>query len=624
MSTVNWLRGSWATAPTGWTLVILPEGYTQEELGKGLFDDDVRELLATLFRTAPFSHQDMQWLINVAMVRIPSANTGNTIKLSDAAPRTSPFGTAFGALYGRDYYTDPATGKKAQIKRSLYGDDDKVTTLVHEELGLKAASGILVIVNNTELDGGSGGRVGWFSKTGNWPRTAVHELGHQAFGLDDEYEYQVSRTDPPRSFPGDEPAAVNVSKESSVAMLKWRALLTVPPVLVPTTVTSATCIRNHPTRTPLQPGDPPVPAGAVGAFEGAARYSCRVFRPSRTCLMREHDAPFCRVCETTIRADVGHYLLSQGAHFLARNGEWTYVQPYTQGQEARLLAYHSGTGRYAVSRSGSYFQPYRRADGTPPLVSAQPDIGAGAIDTGWTTLLPFTLNGTRHYLGHALSTGRWGTYELAAAGNRLTKVGDAPSGTALTHVLPAPLPGPPHCVGYNTLTGEATLFAVDAGGGAPTPLRTMQWEPGHTALVTVPAGNEVFVLAYRIITGEVVIRRVTTAGSTRTFVSPPFFWRVEHTHLALAEIHGRPYVLRYSALTGEATLHHFRKDGTGLDVVCGLRPAPGPGGLITLGVGAMIMGRVTIPSGTSGTSEEIFFYDSTSQTIRLYGVRPSR
>src|SRR4029450_3813529 len=90
---------------------------------------------------------------------------------------------------------------------------------------------------------------------------AIHEIGHSAFGLADEYGGDGSATPP------GEPGKPNVTRDTNRATNKWRALIaaTTPmPSRCDGTCTSSTC-------TP--PATPPA-AGAVGTAHGGFYSDC--------------------------------------------------------------------------------------------------------------------------------------------------------------------------------------------------------------------------------------------------------------------------------------------------------------------------------------------------------------
>lgn len=610
MKTVDFALGDAGTAAKGWTVAVLPEGYTQAELDARLFDADVAKFVKRLLETAPFSHRDLKPLLNVVMVRKASAVTGNTITLLTPAPATSPFATAFGVLFGRD------TFHGRQIVRTAYGDSDTVKKFVREQPRLASVNHFLVLINNTLIDGGvMHNEVGWLSKHDpSWPDVAIHELGHQAFDLADEYPYRNGFNDPVTSFTGSEPQSPNVTTVTDVVGIKWSELLTLPQAQVPTTVRATPCVRDH----PVIPANPPIPADAVGAYEGADYADCGVFRPALDCRMRHTDRPFCRVCETRVRAGLGNYLLDLGfgPGTPPGAGAWTHMQSFVVGTNPpSMLAYHAGSGTYAISPTLGYLLGDRRPDGSPPLKVTDPALGTGSIGADWTWLVPFTLGGSLHYFGHQFGSGAQGMFVMDRAGAALTATHTtAPGHASHTHVVTLNIDGAPHYIGYDSLTGDAELFRIDSDSSDPVHVTTMQWGPGHSAVVALTLDGLSYALTYKMATGEVLIRRLTPPGFTMGFASPSGFWTRNITHVAPMELSGRPYLVRYSGIDGRASIHHVRTAGQGVDLVCRV-PPPGVGGLSLLGVGAPAVGALAFPSADPTPGKSLFFYSALHRTL---------
>lgn len=611
MKVVDFVLGDATKAARGWTLAVVPEGYTQAELDAGLFDRDVSKLVDRLLKTAPFSHPELKPLINVAMVRKASARTGNTITLLTPTPTSSPFGTAFGAMFGRHTFNGQ------QVVRAAHGDSDAVKKFVRAQPGLASVSHFLVLINNTLIDGGvMHDEVGWNTKfRASWPDVAIHELGHQAFGLADEYQYMNNENDPVTTFNGSEPQAPNVTTITDAALIRWTDLLTLPQSQVPTTVRSTPCVRNH----PVIPANPPVPADAVGAYEGAHHADCGVFRPSLDCRMRHNVRPFCKVCELRVRAGIGHYLLDPSTlpPSPSTAGAWTHMLGFDfGGKPPRMLAYNAFNGAYAISNVIGYFLLDRRPDGSPPLSFSNPSLGTGSIGPDWTWLVPFVLGRDLHYFGHQFGSGTQAIFTMNRAGDTLTATHTTPPGQAShTHVVTLNLDGAPHYIGYNTFTGDAALFRINSDTTAPVHVTTMQWGPGHTAVVATTVDGRPFALTYKMATGEVLVRHLTPPGFTMTFASPSGFWKRNITHVALLELSGRPYLVRYSGLDGRAAIHHLRRDGKGVDFVCSV-PAPGLGGFSLLGVGAPAVGPAAQLAGDTKL-DQLYFYSALHRTLTL-------
>ena len=154
---------------------------------------------------------------------------------------------------------------------------------------------ILVVVNSTEY-GGSGGQVATYSLAPAALEIALHEMGHSAFDLADEYEYYAGCSSGEAGHDqhaATEPTEPNVTIETDRAKIKWRHLIAAA-TTVPTTI-NADC-------TKCDPQANPVAVGTIGLFTGAHYAHCGAFRPAFDCRMRTIGQPFCSVCQERIRA----------------------------------------------------------------------------------------------------------------------------------------------------------------------------------------------------------------------------------------------------------------------------------------------------------------------------------
>ena len=152
---------------------------------------------------------------------------------------------------------------------------------------------VLLLVNST-IYGGSGGAIATTSMAPDAKEIALHEMGHTAFQLADEYDYYrgcFSGETDRNTHPPVEPTADIVTLSSTRASIKWRLLIraTTP---VPTT-TNSDCAQCDTQASP-------VPQVTVGAFEGAHYYHCKAYRPEHRCKMFELGKPFCAVCRRRI------------------------------------------------------------------------------------------------------------------------------------------------------------------------------------------------------------------------------------------------------------------------------------------------------------------------------------
>ena len=159
----------------------------------------------------------------------------------------------------------------------------------------------LVVVNTPEY-GGSGGQVGTFSTAPSADDIGLHEMGHTAFGLADEYEYYegcASGEAGHDKYTFAEPVEPNVTATTDRNLIKWKSLLSSKTDPLPTTA-NANCSACDP-----QPN--PQNATYVGAYDGARYFHCGCFRPSFDCCMRALGFPFCAVCRQVITKTLQPY-----------------------------------------------------------------------------------------------------------------------------------------------------------------------------------------------------------------------------------------------------------------------------------------------------------------------------
>ena len=267
-----------------YNIVILGDGYRASDLTK--YRADVKAFIAGIKAMPPFT---AVWPgINVHRVDVSSVDQGAADPLPCGGTGATP-NTFFNAKFCN-----------FGIRRLLLVDETKALGVAYAQV--PEAHFVLCLVNSLVF-GGAGGRVATASRAPGTIRTAVHEMGHSAFGLADEYEYYAGcgsgeaghdQHDPV------EPAEPNVTLQVAAGAIKWAAQLTNAADRLPTT-RNADCTQCDP-----QPN--PRPAGFVGAYEGAHYVHCGAFRPAFDCKMRTLTADFCAVCQQVIRDTLEPFL----------------------------------------------------------------------------------------------------------------------------------------------------------------------------------------------------------------------------------------------------------------------------------------------------------------------------
>jgi hypothetical protein len=273
-----------------WTLVILSEGYTRDQIG--LFKKDSDKLIEGLNVTAPF---DRFWpALNVYRVNVASKESGakdpaicGQEKGSGANPKTY-FNASF------------CNGSLTKIRRLLLADYDKAFEVLDQNVG--NYNDAIMIVNAPRIYGGSGHHHCAIYSTNASLTVGIHELGHSAFGLADEYNSYGTKPGPnPLKYPGSKVkdlADPNVSLTVDFVREKWGSLIAAGTGLP--TMSCPACSMGSGVASAS-------PTHVVGAFEGGKYYDCGVYRPQERCLMRVTTDPFCGVCEAKISRDLGNF-----------------------------------------------------------------------------------------------------------------------------------------------------------------------------------------------------------------------------------------------------------------------------------------------------------------------------
>ncbi|MBS0504713.1 MAG: hypothetical protein JSS55_13130 [Proteobacteria bacterium] len=249
-----------AQNPRAFTLLFLPDGFVAAEMP--VFHAAIANCIALFERTEPFASQR-------PALRVVHADIASDISgIAGTTPRKTAFRGHFQANMDRVILVDQG--------RALAALDTYVP----------GGSGVAMVVANSAEYGGSGGAALSFSCEASAAEIALHELGHSAFGLADEYDSAGQSAT-------DAPIEPNVSGTADRAQLKWASLVA-PATPLPT----------------LRAGDPipTVPPAGVGAFEGAKYHRSGRFRPEYDCKMRTLGQPFCAICRQRIAAVLARHL----------------------------------------------------------------------------------------------------------------------------------------------------------------------------------------------------------------------------------------------------------------------------------------------------------------------------
>jgi hypothetical protein len=570
-------------------IVVLSEGFLPDR--ENVFFAQVENFNRVLRASSPFHHFPSLvavWALFVSSTaslaniedatrcdwrRDASGKISNDPKKDD---EPSKIATAFGALYCR-----ARDSKRQVIERTLRGDPARVKAAIDgqpELAGLDVAA--LVLVDNVKAYGGEAkDEIGWFSMVKGWEQTAIHELGHSAFLLADEYDY-----DGPSRFNSSEPAEPNITVRanrdalrafwntgpSKFSLFRWYELMD-PNTPTPTSVPNPTCAPLA--STSAQAAKPGVAPDTVGLFEGAKNSPCDIFRPRLDCRMRHSVKAFCPVCEWAI----GNRLVRTSDPLRVDNrvtvpGAWTLLSFYHEEPSraplksdlGRFVFYAGTTGDYEVREARAVLEPL------PPALSAP----GAQIDPLWTSLSTCEIAGLPHFLAHSLPLGRLALYEVVSdAGKpRLDLRFDSGNNAApWTHVTTFTSGGEPHMIGYNSGTGHIEISKLTANDVAPVVISGTAldpknlWLPGYTLISTFTIDSVPHVLRHNAVDGVVHVQSLDPPGTgPNTFMSKPGHWNPGATAAIGYETDGRTFIHRTSFMNYEA-LDWVWPDGAGVE-----------------------------------------------------------
>jgi IgA Peptidase M64 len=254
-------------------VVLLADGFTAAQQTD--FDNACTTFVNDFRSTAPFD--ELSPAINVFRVNVSSTDSG-------ADDPTAGGGT--GAI--ANTYFDASFGGN-NIRRLLVCN---TTTALQVAAAQVPEFTVVLLVVNSTIYGGSGGTVGTYSLAGGATEIAIHEMGHTAFRLADEYAYYAGGAETGHdNHPLDEPSEPNVTTNNNRDTLKWGWAVA---------ATTAIPTMSNPNCSQVDDRGSTVPAGTVGLFEGAHYYHCGAYRPEHSCKMQSLSIPFCRVCRQVI------------------------------------------------------------------------------------------------------------------------------------------------------------------------------------------------------------------------------------------------------------------------------------------------------------------------------------
>jgi hypothetical protein len=255
-------------------VAILSDGYKADQ--KQAFREDARAVAERFEETPPFSGQLDRY--NFHTVWTPSGESGASYDCQGLdrfleEPRCKRIrDTVFEFTFIVDALAEEY-GFQPPSSAGRLGLPIQVAKM-HEAAALAPYDEIILLSNSTRRSGFAGmytSVLTTFDDGENFPDVAVHEFGHSFGLLGDEYYIQ---SDPCLHNPS-LPLPPNISETSNYDELKWNEWVS----------------KGTPLPTPGSKSD----QHEVGAYQRA--YNCKdLYRPSRTCMMKNSGRKFCPVC----------------------------------------------------------------------------------------------------------------------------------------------------------------------------------------------------------------------------------------------------------------------------------------------------------------------------------------
>ncbi|MGM9515103.1 M64 family metallopeptidase [Roseateles sp. DB2] len=238
-STALWSSGA---SSQRMDIVLIGDGYASADQSKWV--SDAQKINTGILADPLFARYKNS--INIRRVDIVSPQSGVS---EGGVTRNTALGTVIGC-YG--------------IDRLVCADENKVFAAVGSVTAADARDVIIVVANSTTY-GGAGGNIGTMTMHPQSIEIALHEIGHTAFKLADEYEYGTCDA-------SSEPGEANVTRASTRSTAKWGSL-----------ISSSTAV-------PTQPGS--YANGTVGLFAGAKYCTSGLYRPTENSRMRALGQPW--------------------------------------------------------------------------------------------------------------------------------------------------------------------------------------------------------------------------------------------------------------------------------------------------------------------------------------------
>lgn len=227
-----------------WDMVMIGDGYASADQAKWV--NDANTMMNAILADPLFAAHRNQ--INIRRIDITSLDSGVT---EGGVSRRTALGTQVGCF---------------NIPRLVCADDTLVANAVAAQTTADGRDLVVVVANSASYGGSGGPNYAVFTMGPQSIEVALHEIGHSAFQLADEY------VDAALCTQAAEPVEFNATLQNTRATTKWNALIAASTVV--------------PTPTGYYP------AGTVGLFNGGRYCASGTYRPTENSRMRTLGVPW--------------------------------------------------------------------------------------------------------------------------------------------------------------------------------------------------------------------------------------------------------------------------------------------------------------------------------------------
>jgi hypothetical protein len=228
---------------------------------------------------------------------------------------------------------------------------------------------------------------------------------------------------------------------------------------------------------------------------------------------------------------------------------WSSFMPFELNGQPHYLTYMIKTGQVNINR----IQPDGR--GVEP-------VWADNWSAGWSSFMPFTLNGRSHYVAYKIDTGQVSIDRIRPDGKGVDTIWPVdkqawPSGWS--SFMPFMLNGQQHYLSYMTETGDVNINRIRADGRGVEPVWAGKWSTGWSAFVPFIHHGQLNYLAYKTKTGQVTVDVIRSNGQgvDTVWSKPAGGWSKGWSSFISVESNGIPYYLACKEGTGQMTISRY-------------------------------------------------------------------